>query len=237
MTAKIKTLMALVLIAVAAACGGSDDADGGVGEPFVEDIKNLDDERGLPPIPLECFDSQESFEQCDDDGLLPDDCFDDEGFILPECDPTKEQGAESSELADDDGDIEPAVEPEPEVISSGFDPSVDAFGFENYGGEPGTVNLTTVEMQRMYGDEVCANLADGCTLSPPARQWMEQMNQAAIAKAWPCSVHCSTTGNRRRVPLAPMRQPTWSFQATMPSSARSHTGSQRRQRTPEARRR
>jgi hypothetical protein len=178
MTAKIKILTALVLIAVAAACGGSDHADGGAGEPFVEDIKNLDDERSLPPIPLECFDSQEAFEQCDDDGLLPDECFDVEGFILPECDPTEEQGAESSEVADDDGDIEPAVEPGPEVISSGFDPSVDAFGFENYGGEPGTVNLTTVEMQRMYGDEVCANLADGCTLSPPARQWMEQMNKA-----------------------------------------------------------
>ena len=98
MTAKIKILTALVLIAVAAACGGSDHADGGAGEPFVEDIKNLADERSLPPIPLECFDSQEAFEQCDDDGLLPDECFDVEGFILPECDPTEEQGAESSEV-------------------------------------------------------------------------------------------------------------------------------------------
>lgn len=178
MAPKIKILLALVLVAVVAACGGSNDAEVGVDERVVEDIKNLDDEGELPPIPLECFDSQEEFEQCDDNGLLPDECFDGEGFILPECDPTEEQGTESPELADDDGDVEPAVEPGPKVVSSGFDPSVDAFGFENYGGEPGTVNLTTVEMQRMYGDEVCANLADGCTLSPPARQWMEQMNKA-----------------------------------------------------------
>lgn len=29
----------------------------------------------------------------------------------------------------------------------------------------------------MFGDQVCANTVDGCTLSPAARQWMEQMNK------------------------------------------------------------
>lgn len=176
MTSKIKMLLAMVLIAGTAACGGNSDSDSGIDEPSAEDIENLN-ENELPPIPPQCFDSQEEFEQCDDDGLLPDECFDDEGFIFPECDPTEEQGTQSSELTDAD-DIETAVEPGPKAVSSGFDPSVDAFGFENYGGDPGTSNLTSAEMRRMFGDQVCANLADGCTLSPPARQWMEQMNKS-----------------------------------------------------------
>ena len=176
MTSKIKMLLAMVLIAGTAACGGNSDSDSGIDEPSAEDIENLN-ENELPPIPPQCFDSQEEFEQCDDDGLLPDECFDDEGFIFPECDPTEEQGTQSSELTDAD-DIETAVEPGPKTVSSGFDPSVDAFGFENYGGDPGTSNLTSAEMRRMFGDQVCANLADGCTLSPPARQWMEQMNKS-----------------------------------------------------------
>ena len=40
------------------------------------------------------------------------------------------------------------------------------------------VNLTPAELQRMFGSQVCANETSGCTLTPPARQWMEQMNKA-----------------------------------------------------------
>jgi hypothetical protein len=61
---------------------------------------------------------------------------------------------------------------------SGFRPETDGFSFENYGDESGAINLTAAEMQRMFGDAVCANTANGeCTLTPPAQEWMDQVNQ------------------------------------------------------------
>lgn len=61
---------------------------------------------------------------------------------------------------------------------SGFDPDVDGFSFFNYGNEISATNLTAAEVHRMFGDQVCASLSAGgdCTLSPPAKQWMQQIN-------------------------------------------------------------
>jgi hypothetical protein len=81
----------------------------------------------------------------------------------------------------------PVVEEEPTAapplvtdeaeIANGFDPTVDGFSFENYGNDIAASNLTSAEMQRMFGDSVCANLANGeCTLTPPAEKWMTQIN-------------------------------------------------------------
>lgn len=70
-----------------------------------------------------------------------------------------------------------AVVPAEGIISSGFLPELNGFSFENYGGETGATDLTPVELQRMFGDGVCASLAKGeCTLTPPAQQWMKQIN-------------------------------------------------------------
>lgn len=59
----------------------------------------------------------------------------------------------------------------------GFDPSVDGFGFENWG-EPGALGAT--EMVALFGrDEVCANGGSAdCALYPAAQQWVDQVNEA-----------------------------------------------------------
>ena len=44
-----------------------------------------------------------------------------------------------------------------------------------------TTNLTAAEMQRMFGDVVCASNAGGeCELTPPARRWMKQAGTTSI---------------------------------------------------------
>jgi len=66
------------------------------------------------------------------------------------------------------------------VADSGFSPAENGFGFQNYGNEGQPVNLTTVEMRRLFGDEVCAGTPDAagaCDLTPPAAEWMEKINQ------------------------------------------------------------
>lgn len=66
-----------------------------------------------------------------------------------------------------------------EINDSGFRPEVNGFPFQNYGEDPSIVDLTPVEMQRMFGDEVCASTADGkCVLTYPARRWMEMAVEA-----------------------------------------------------------
>jgi hypothetical protein len=72
-------------------------------------------------------------------------------------------------------------------VDTGFRPEVNGFAYQNYGdvaqtpsGEQFTVvNLTSIEMRRLFGDAVCAAAPQGdntCTLTPPAQQWMEQNN-------------------------------------------------------------
>jgi hypothetical protein len=65
------------------------------------------------------------------------------------------------------------------VADIGFRPDVNGFSFPNYGAEFTDKNLTEVEMRRMFGDQVCALLEnDKCTLTPPAKQWMDVMNES-----------------------------------------------------------
>lgn len=65
------------------------------------------------------------------------------------------------------------------VADLGFRPDVNGFKFENYGGGTGRTDLTPADVQRMFGDDVCANKGSGqdCILVPPGQQWMEAMNQ------------------------------------------------------------
>ncbi|MEI8132909.1 MAG: hypothetical protein WCG34_10780 [Leptolinea sp.] len=64
------------------------------------------------------------------------------------------------------------------VADLGFRPETNGFPFENYG-SGNYVNLTPEDMNRIYGDVVCANKVDGkCALTPPSDQWMQQTNDA-----------------------------------------------------------
>jgi hypothetical protein len=75
------------------------------------------------------------------------------------------------------GETVTSAEPAADAADSGFRPERDGFGFENYGNDAVTYNLTTEELQRMFGDQVCAYLEDGaCILTPPAKQWMNENN-------------------------------------------------------------
>lgn len=71
----------------------------------------------------------------------------------------------------------PQSSPGDVVFDFGFDPTQNGFSFPNYGDDLGATNLTAYEMRRLFGDEVCARIdGDECTLTPPAEQWMEQIN-------------------------------------------------------------
>lgn len=71
--------------------------------------------------------------------------------------------------ADDDADDGPVGEASAYATTHGF-------SFPNYG-NTGVVNLTPVEVQRLYGDAVCAKGAGPtCVLSPTARRFMEYSN-------------------------------------------------------------
>jgi hypothetical protein len=58
-----------------------------------------------------------------------------------------------------------------------FSPEVDGFSFANYGADEGYPDLSPAELHRWFGDRMCGGGAgDSCTLSPPAREWMETMS-------------------------------------------------------------
>lgn len=96
------------------------------------------------------------------------------------------------EIAENEPSAPPAAEVEPsetpatddagpavagEGVQNGFDPTVHGFNFWNYGDEEDYTNLTPAEVQRLFGDQVCASTAGGeCILTPPGREWMEQVN-------------------------------------------------------------
>ena len=101
----------------------------------------------------------------------------DETGEAEEQDSAEEAGSEST---DDSGsaDSEP-VEVSAGGADSGFRPESNGFNFENYGDNIQVQNLTSVEMQRLFGDQVCASQAGGeCVLTPPAKQWMTEINTA-----------------------------------------------------------
>jgi tetratricopeptide (TPR) repeat protein len=60
-----------------------------------------------------------------------------------------------------------------------FRPQTDGFKFENYGGEPDRSEMTADDVRRMFGDQVCASLANGCILTPEAQQWLDATNKDA----------------------------------------------------------
>lgn len=127
-------------------------------------------------IPEYCFESEDAFWECDEDDLIPDECWDDDDEFIEACYPQEESTVSESEPSSSSSSSSDSGE-SINGADSGFRPETDGFSFENYGGESDIANLTTVEMQRMFGDQVCANQTNGCTLTPPARQWMEQMNE------------------------------------------------------------
>ncbi len=61
-------------------------------------------------------------------------------------------------------------------LDIGFRPEEDGFSFENYADDYGPVDLTAVEMKRLFGNTVCSG-DDECTLIPTARIWMEETNK------------------------------------------------------------
>ncbi len=60
----------------------------------------------------------------------------------------------------------------------GFRPAVNGFSFENYGEDSSIKNLSSVEMQRMFGSKVCATQGESCILTPPAQKWMDEVNKS-----------------------------------------------------------
>lgn len=63
------------------------------------------------------------------------------------------------------------------IASLKYDPQINGFNFENYTTE--YKNLTPAEVRRLFGDDVCASIKnDNCILTPTARQWMSQINEA-----------------------------------------------------------
>jgi hypothetical protein len=77
--------------------------------------------------------------------------------------------------------VSTATEVQGQIIAAleGFDVKTHGFKFENYGNDNRT-NLTAIEMQRMFGAQVCGNGATGqdCVLTPPAQNWMESQNKS-----------------------------------------------------------
>jgi len=63
------------------------------------------------------------------------------------------------------------------VNDIGFKPDPNGFSFENYGSDSGARNLTPADVRALFGDEACAQInGDKIVLTPPARQWMEEVN-------------------------------------------------------------
>ncbi len=72
-------------------------------------------------------------------------------------------------------------------LDSGFRPNIHGFSFPNYGNQvcsgywscERAQNLTSIEMRRLFGDQVCKTVyADGtCDLLRVAQSWMSQVNQ------------------------------------------------------------
>jgi len=67
--------------------------------------------------------------------------------------------------------------PSNRVADLGFNPERDGFSFPNYGNSPGLVNLTPIEVQRLFGTRVvAATNGANIVLTPPGLKWMQQQN-------------------------------------------------------------
>lgn len=96
--------------------------------------------------------------------------------------PVKAEAEDGESASESGADVEAPTavsRPGSVVNDTGFRPARHGFSFANYGDDIPVTNLTPVEMQRMFGDVVCARgSGESCVLSPVAQQWMEQVNEA-----------------------------------------------------------
>ncbi len=77
----------------------------------------------------------------------------------------------------------PASPPIGTVADSGFRPAANGLPFQNYGAELSDgsvpVNLTAADVQKLFGDGVCADATlRRCDLIPEAQAWLNDTNQA-----------------------------------------------------------
>lgn len=106
-------------------------------------------------------------------------------LFLSSCGATTDEEYNTEEPVTEEAGVDATDEPSATsapgdvVFDFGFTPGQNGFGFSNYGDDIPATNLTADELRRMFGDQVCARI-DGevCTLTPPAEQWMEQINGA-----------------------------------------------------------
>jgi hypothetical protein len=122
---------------------------------------------------------------CDEDEYYDDEYYEEDPAASEESDDwdwlwgDEEGGEESSYDSDGLPTRLPNVGPGEVIYDFGFRPDEHGFSFENYGDDLEVTNLTADEMRRLFGDQVCSRISgDKCTLTPPARQWMEQINEA-----------------------------------------------------------
>jgi hypothetical protein len=65
------------------------------------------------------------------------------------------------------------------IADDRFRPNVNGFAFENYGNDAGPINLTPVNVEHLFGPQVCAaGNGKSCVLIPSAKAWMVQENAA-----------------------------------------------------------
>jgi hypothetical protein len=65
------------------------------------------------------------------------------------------------------------------VADSNFRPWENGFSFENYGNDAGPQNMTPVQVEDIFGSQVCiSGSGKTCNLTPPAQQWMDNQNKA-----------------------------------------------------------
>lgn len=121
------------------------------------------------------------FSACANEDGYEDEIYEEESYAEEE--PVVEEESEiesspTSEEASQDSSLPAGSSSPGEVVFDfGFTPAKNGFNFENYGDDIPVTNLTADELRRMFGDEVCADLnGDECILTPPAEQWMEQIN-------------------------------------------------------------
>ena len=81
------------------------------------------------------------------------------------------------------GSSSPASPPIGTVADSGFRPPANGFPFQNYGAQlPGgaaPINLTAADVQKLFGDGVCADARlRRCDLIPEAQAWLNDTNEA-----------------------------------------------------------
>ena len=67
-----------------------------------------------------------------------------------------------------------------QIVTLDYEPGLDGFGFENYGGGQAPASMTVNLARRLYGDEqACVSVTDGeCSPQPVILQLIEQANRA-----------------------------------------------------------